>query len=59
MLIVNSMTTVGFVTQANPKKVTVSLKRPVMAFDKERVVIFRMFEKQQWRIIGHGIINFS
>lgn len=59
MLIVNSMTTVGIVTQANPDTVTVSLKRPVMAFNNDRVVIFRGFEKQQWRIIGHGIINYS
>jgi translation initiation factor 2 subunit 3 len=57
MLIVNSLTTVGVVMKANPKEVSVSLKRPVMAFEGDRAVIFRRFDNSKWRIIGHGIIR--
>lgn len=57
MLIVNSLTTVGMVSKVNPKEATVSLKRPVMAFENDRVVIFRRFEGNKWRIIGYGIVK--
>jgi len=57
MLIVNSLTTVGIVTKTNPKQTTVKIKKPVMAFNGDRAVIFRRFEGNKWRIIGHGIIN--
>ena len=57
MLIVNSMTTVGTVIKANPKEATVKVKRSVMAFEGDRVVIFRRFEATKWRIIGYGLIR--
>ena len=57
MLIVNSLTTVGIITKTNKKQTTVKIKRPIMAFDGDRAVIFRRFEGNKWRIIGHGIIN--
>lgn len=57
MLIVNSLTTVGAVTKTNPQETTVSLRKPVMAFEGDRVVIFRRFEGNKWRIIGNGIIK--
>ncbi|MDA3855638.1 MAG: translation initiation factor IF-2 subunit gamma [Candidatus Woesearchaeota archaeon] len=57
MLIVNSLTTVGAVIKTNPKETTVSLRKPVMAFEGDRVVIFRRFEGNKWRIIGNGIIK--
>jgi translation initiation factor 2 subunit 3 len=57
MLIVNSMTTVGVTSKINPKECEVKLKRPVMAFKEDRVVIFRRFEGNKWRISGYGIIN--
>jgi translation initiation factor 2 subunit 3 len=57
MLIVNSLTTVGAVSKANPSETSVALKKPVMAFEGDRVVIFRRFEGNKWRIIGHGIIK--
>lgn len=57
MLIVNSMTTVGTVTKVNTKEATVKLKRPVMAFDQDRVVVFRRFEGNKWKIMGYGIIK--
>ena len=57
MLIVNSLTTVGVVIKANPKEVTVALKRPVMAFEGDRAVIFRRFDNSKWRIVGHGLIR--
>lgn len=55
MIIVNSYTTVGIVTKVNPKEITIKLKRPVMAFNNDRVVIFRRFEGNKWRICGYGI----
>ncbi len=55
MLIVNSMTTVGVVASANSKEITVKLKRPVMAFNEDRAVIFRRFDGNKWRIIGCGL----
>lgn len=55
MLIVNSLTTVGVVLKVNPKQATVKLKRPVMVFEGDRVVIFRRFEGNKWRISGYGI----
>lgn len=57
MLIVNSLTTVGTVIKANPKEATVKSKRSVMAFEGDRVVIFRRFEGNKWRIIGYGLIR--
>ncbi len=57
MLIVNSLTTVGVVQKTNPGETTVVLRKPVMAFESDRVVIFRRFEGNKWRIIGHGIIK--
>ncbi len=57
MLIVNSLTTVGVVTKVNPKQATVKLKRPVMAFEGDRVVIFKRFESNKWRISGFGEVK--
>jgi len=57
MLIVNSLTTVGIVAKTNPKQTTVKIKKPVMALPGDRAVIFRRFDGNKWRIIGHGIIN--
>jgi len=57
MLIVNSLTTVGVVVKSNSKETQVHLKKPVMAFKDDRVVIFRRFEGNKWRIIGHGIMK--
>lgn len=57
MLIVNSLTTVGSVTKTNPKETTVTVRKPVMAFNGDRAVIFRRFEGNKWRIIGNGNIK--
>lgn len=57
MLIVNSLTTVGATLKVNPKETTVKLKKPVMAFPGDRVVIFRRFEGNKWKIMGYGIIR--
>lgn len=57
MMIVNSLTTVGIISKSNPKEATIKLKRPVMAFDGDRAVIFRRFEGNKWRIIGYGSIK--
>jgi len=57
MLIVNSMTTVGVPIKVNPKEATVKLKRPVMAFKDDRVVIFKRVEGNKWRISGFGIVQ--
>ncbi len=57
MMIVNSMTTVGVVSYANPQKATIKLKKPVMAFDKDRVVLFRRFDGNKWRIFGYGSVT--
>jgi len=57
MLIVNSLTTVGVVHRTNSKETSVTLKRPVMAFSGDRVVIFKRFEGNKWRIVGHGLIE--
>ena len=57
MLIVNSMTTVGVTIKVNPKEASVKLKRPIMAFGNDRVVIFRRFEGNKWKIMGYGIIK--
>ena len=57
MMIVNSMTTVGIVSSANAKEITVKLKKPVMAFENDKVVIFRRFDGNKWRIIGCGSVN--
>ncbi len=57
MLIVNSLTTVGVVTKVNPQTATVKLKRPVMAFNGDRAVIFKRFEGNKWRISGFGSIR--
>jgi len=57
MLIVNSMTTVGVITKANPKEATIRIKRSVMAFSGDRAVLFRRFEGNKWRIIGYGKIK--
>lgn len=56
MMIVNSMTTVGMVSKANPKQATIKLKKPVMGFEGDRAVIFRQIEPKKWRIIGFGEI---
>lgn len=57
MLIVNSLTTVGATLKVNPRDATVKLKRPVMAFNDDRVVVFRRFEGNKWKIMGYGIIK--
>lgn len=56
MMIINSMATVGIVAQARPQEVTVKLKKPVMAFSYDRVVIFRKVGNK-WKISGYGIIS--
>ncbi len=57
MLIVNSLTTVGVTTKINTKEAVVRLKKPVMGFNGDRVVIFKRFEGIKWKIMGYGIIN--
>ncbi len=57
MLIINSLKTVGIVKKTNPKETTVILKKPVIIFDKDKVVIFRRFQGNKWHIIGHGVIK--
>ncbi len=57
MLIVNSLTTVGSVFKANPNSTEVKLRKPVMAFEGDRVVVFKRFDNNKWRIIGHGLIE--
>lgn len=57
MMIVNSLATVGSVSKANPKEASIKLKRPVMAFEDDRAVIFRRFDGNKWRIIGFGSIK--
>lgn len=57
MMIVNSLTTVGTISKANPREATIKLKRPVMAFKDDRAVIFRKFEGNKWRIVGYGIVQ--
>ena len=57
MIIVNSMTTVGVVTQNKGKTTTIKLKKPVMGFPGDRAVLFRRFEGNKWRIIGVGILQ--
>lgn len=57
MLIINSLTTVGIPSKVNPKQTSVKLKRPVMAFDGDRVVIFKRYEGNKWRISGYGIVK--
>ncbi|MFW5704253.1 MAG: translation initiation factor IF-2 subunit gamma [Nanoarchaeota archaeon] len=57
MMIVNSMTTVGVASKANPREVTVNLKRAVMGFKDDRVVIFKRFAGNKWRIAGYGVLK--
>jgi translation initiation factor 2 gamma subunit (eIF-2gamma) len=57
MLIVNSLTTVGVTTKINTKEAFVKLKKPIMGFNGDRVVIFKRFEGIKWKIMGYGIIN--
>ncbi len=59
MLIVNSMTTVGIPLKVNPREARVKLKRPVMAFEGDRVVVFRRIEGNKWRISGYGIVELN
>jgi translation initiation factor 2 subunit 3 len=56
MLIVNSFTTAGIVMKTNLKEATMKLKRPVMVFPDDKLVIFRQIEKKKWKIIGYGNI---
>ena len=58
MLIINSSTTVGVVSATKgTSQVSVNLKKPVMAFGGDRVVIFRQVEPKKWRIIGYGVVK--
>lgn len=58
MLIINSSTTVGVVSATKgTTQVSVNLKKPVMAFGGDRVVIFRQVEPKKWRIIGYGVVR--
>jgi translation initiation factor 2 subunit 3 len=57
MLIVNSLTTVGIPYKVNSKEVKAKLKRPVMCFKDDRVVIFRRIHGNKWKISGYGIIK--
>lgn len=58
MLILNSLTTIGVVSATKgTSKVTINLKKPVMGFEDDRVVIFRQIEPRKWRIIGYGLLK--
>lgn len=58
MLIINSSTTVGVVSATKgTSQVSVNLKKPIMAFGGDRVVIFRQVEPKKWRIIGYGVVK--
>lgn len=58
MMIVNSLTTVGIVSATKgTSKVTVKLKKPVMGFEDDRVVIFRQVEPKKWKIVGYGLVR--
>ena len=56
-LIVNSYTTVGIVTKINSKNTFVRLKKPIMKFKNDRVIIFRKIQLNKWKIIGYGILD--
>ena len=56
MLIVNSFTTIGIVQKVNLQQAKVRLLRPTITFKNDRVIIFRRFKGNKWRIIGHGQI---
>ncbi|MCH8520165.1 MAG: translation initiation factor IF-2 subunit gamma [Nanoarchaeota archaeon] len=58
MLIINSSTTIGSVSATKGStQATVNLKKPIMAFGGDRVVIFRQVEPKKWRIIGYGVVR--
>jgi translation initiation factor 2 subunit 3 len=57
MLIVNSLTTVGQVVKADSKSITLKLKRPILEYKNDKVVIFRQMEMKKWKIIGFGKIK--
>lgn len=57
MLMVGALATVGVTSKANPKEITVNLKKPVMAFKGERVILFKKFEGNKWKIAGFGVVK--
>ncbi|MFP4402648.1 MAG: translation initiation factor IF-2 subunit gamma [Candidatus Nanoarchaeia archaeon] len=58
MLILNSSTTIGVVSATKGQSsVTMTLKKPVMGFENDRVVIFRQVEPRKWKIIGYGLLK--
>ena len=58
MMIINSLTTVGIVSATKgDSRVTVKLKKPVMGFENDRVVIFRQVEPKKWKIVGYGLVR--
>jgi translation initiation factor 2 subunit 3 len=57
MIIANSLTTVGVPFKVNPKEIKAKLKRPVMVFNNDRIVIFRRVGGNKWRISGYGIVK--
>ena len=58
MLIINSSTTIGSVSNTKgTSQATVNLRKPIMAFGGDRVVIFRQVEPKKWRIIGYGVVK--
>lgn len=56
MLNIGTATTVGIVTTANPRSVTVNLKRPVCAAIGSRIAISRRVGSR-WRLIGVGTLK--
>ena len=58
MMIINSLTTIGIVSSTKGNsKVTVRLKKPVMGFEDDRIVIFRQVEPKKWKIVGYGLVK--
>lgn len=58
MMIINSLTTVGIVSATKGEsRVSVKLKKPVMGFEDDRVVIFRQVEPKKWKIVGYGLVK--
>ena len=57
MLIVNALPTVGLISKANPNEASIELRKPVLVFKGDRVVIFKKYPGNQWRISGYGIVK--
>jgi translation initiation factor 2 subunit 3 len=57
MLMVGALATVGITSKANPKEIVVNLKKPVVAYKGEKVIIFKKFEGNKWKIAGFGLVK--